>query len=114
MSEARARIPFNWPAVFMFVITTVPVLTVFPWYAWKFGFDAFEWKLDGARFQLEVTIPANSTATVYVPASDVAKVTEGGKPVASATGVKFLRMEAGRAVFEVGSGSFTFVAVTAR
>ncbi len=43
MSEARARIPFNWPAVFMFVITTVPVLTVFPWYAWKFGFDAFEW-----------------------------------------------------------------------
>jgi stearoyl-CoA desaturase (delta-9 desaturase) len=35
--------PFNWPAVFMFVITTVPALTVFPWYAWNFGFDAFEW-----------------------------------------------------------------------
>lgn len=37
------RVPYNWPAVFMFVITTVPAVTVFPWYAWKFGFDAFEW-----------------------------------------------------------------------
>lgn len=44
MTEAReAPAPFNWPAVFMFVITTVPALTVFPWYAWNFGFDAFEW-----------------------------------------------------------------------
>src|SRR5262245_40404249 len=44
MTDARTeRAPFNWPAVFMFAITTVPVLTVFPWYAWKFGFDAFEW-----------------------------------------------------------------------
>lgn len=44
MTEAReAGAPFNWPAVFMFVITTVPALTVFPWYAWNFGFDAFEW-----------------------------------------------------------------------
>lgn len=44
MPETRtAQAPFNWPAVFMFAITTVPAVTVFPWYAWKFGFDAFEW-----------------------------------------------------------------------
>lgn len=44
MTEARdARAPLNKPAVFMFLITTVPALTVFPWYAWNFGFDAFEW-----------------------------------------------------------------------
>ena len=44
MTDTRnGRAPFNWPAVFMFVITTVPALTVFPWYAWKFGFDAWEW-----------------------------------------------------------------------
>lgn len=40
---ASARPPFNGPAVFMFLITTVPAVTVFPWYAWTFGFDAFEW-----------------------------------------------------------------------
>ena len=45
MTEARdaSKAPFNWPAVFMFLITTVPAVTVFPWYAWKYGFDAFEW-----------------------------------------------------------------------
>jgi stearoyl-CoA desaturase (delta-9 desaturase) len=44
MTDTRnGRAPFNWPAVFMFAITTVPALTVFPWYAWKFGFDAWEW-----------------------------------------------------------------------
>lgn len=43
MPDVRERAPFNWPAVFMFVVSTVPVVTVFPWYAWKFGFDAWEW-----------------------------------------------------------------------
>jgi stearoyl-CoA desaturase (delta-9 desaturase) len=27
----------------MFLVTTIPVLTVFPWYAWNVGFDGFEW-----------------------------------------------------------------------
>ncbi len=44
MSNAAAvRAPLNWPAVIMFVITTVPAVTIFPLYAWKVGFDAFEW-----------------------------------------------------------------------
>lgn len=44
MTETRtAPAPWNWPAVIMFVVTTVPAVTVFPWYAWKYGFDAFEW-----------------------------------------------------------------------
>jgi len=42
-TASRQRAPFNVPAVFMFLITTVPVLTLFPWYAWNYGFDAFEW-----------------------------------------------------------------------
>jgi stearoyl-CoA desaturase (delta-9 desaturase) len=37
------RAPTNWPALIMFVLTTIPVLTVLPWYWVKFGFDGFEW-----------------------------------------------------------------------
>lgn len=37
------RAPLNWPAIIMFLITTIPVVTVFPWYAARFGFDTFEW-----------------------------------------------------------------------
>ena len=67
---------------------------------------------------MEVTIPANTTATVHVPiaskpgddgaAKDAAGVTESGKPVAKAMGVKFLRMENSAAVFAVGSGTYQF------
>ena len=35
-------------------------------------------------------------------------VTEGGRPATFAYGVRFLRMENGAAVFETGSGSYTF------
>jgi len=47
---------------------------------------------------------------VFVPARDTAQVTEGGKPAAQADGVKFLRMETGRAVFSLGSGTYRFSA----
>jgi alpha-L-rhamnosidase len=57
---------------------------------------------------MEVTIPANTTATVYVPAKDAAGVTESGKPTGKVEGVKFLRMENDAAVYEVGSGCYQF------
>ena len=72
------------------------------------GRIASAWKLDNGRFELEVTVPGNCTATVYVPAKAAAQVTESGKPAAQAQGVKFLRQEGGLAVFEVGSGQFSF------
>ena len=68
------------------------------------------WKREGNRLCLEVTIPPNTAATVYVPAKDAAAVTEGGTAAAQAAGVKFVRMEDGCAVYEVGSGEYRFVA----
>ncbi|MGA2662940.1 MAG: alpha-L-rhamnosidase C-terminal domain-containing protein, partial [Verrucomicrobiota bacterium] len=69
---------------------------------------ASAWKLDQDRFELNVTVPGNSVATVYVPAGNAADLTENGKPASQAQGVKFLRQEGDRAVFEIGSGQFAF------
>jgi len=66
------------------------------------------WKVADGAVTLDVTIPANATAEVYVPTSDPAKVTESGKAAASADGVRFLRQEAGAAVYAVGSGQYHF------
>lgn len=66
---------------------------------WRFGPDEYIHR---------VTIPANSTATVYVPCVDYAAVNEGDGPASNAIGVRFLRMEGGCAVFAVGSGSYRF------
>lgn len=62
------------------------------------------WSVSKKRFELNVTIPANTTASVYVPsewASDV-KHNEAG--------VRFLRTEGDSTVFEVGGGQYRFYA----
>ena len=73
-----------------------------------FGRITSEWKRDGNKFAMDITIPANTTATVHVPSKDQGGVSESGRPAANATGVKFLRMENGTAVYTVGSGTYQF------
>jgi len=70
------------------------------------GLIKSNWQKNGNAFQWEITIPGNTTATVYIPTTDKAQVTEGGQKPAK--GVKFLKMEGDYAVYEVGSGSYNF------
>lgn len=72
------------------------------------GRIAVAWKQENGRVELEVTVPANCAATVHVPAASAERVTESGQPAAQASGVKFLRQADGMAVFEIGSGHYTF------
>jgi len=72
------------------------------------GKIATAWKLTGQHLTLAVTVPVNTTATVYVPAGEVGGITESGNPAAGANGVHFLREEGGSGVFEVGSGTYEF------
>ena len=67
------------------------------------------WKKSDEVLELRVAIPVGATATVWVPTSDAAGVTEGGHPAAQAEGVKFLRHENGAAVYAVGAGCYVFV-----
>ena len=74
------------------------------------GRIATEWRIEGGRLTLRVEVPANATATVYVPgAGDPSKVTEGGVPADTAAGVRFLGMEGPTAAYAVGSGTYLFV-----
>ncbi len=69
-----------------------------------------DWKLENGQFVYHITVPANTTATVYVPVQSATQVMEGGKPANKVEGVTFARMEAGCAVYQVGSGAYTFTA----
>jgi alpha-L-rhamnosidase len=69
-----------------------------------------DWQRDGDLFKWSITVPANTTAIVYMPVDAEKKVTENGKPVTEAEGVKFVRIENGKAIFEVGSGNYAFIA----
>jgi alpha-L-rhamnosidase len=74
-----------------------------------YGLIVSDWEQEDGMFDWRIEIPANTTATVYVPARDFGQVLEGGMFAVNAPGVKFLRMENGRAVFNVGGGKYHFV-----
>jgi alpha-L-rhamnosidase len=72
------------------------------------GLIVAEWKLDGDTLKLDIIIPANTTATIYVPAAEVDNVSESGKAAAEAEDIRFLRIEKGSVVFSSGSGEYHF------
>jgi alpha-L-rhamnosidase len=72
------------------------------------GTISSSWQKKPGGLILEVKVPANTTATVYLPASPGAVITEGGKPLSRAKGIRILATEDDEAVFEVGSGSYSF------
>ena len=70
-----------------------------------------EWRWIGKKFTLTVSVPVNTTAEVFVPADEGTEVEEGAVKRRKMVGVKFLRRENGRSVFEVGSGSYYFKSI---
>jgi len=73
------------------------------------GRIAAAWQRDGADFTLDVTIPANTTATVFVPARSAEAVLEGAARAIDSPGLEFLRLQEGAAVFAVPAGRYHFV-----
>jgi alpha-L-rhamnosidase len=72
---------------------------------------AVSWRRHGPEFSMNVTIPANTTAEIHVPARSLSSVTEGGRSAASVDGLSNGKWRAGAARFEAVSGSYRFRSV---
>jgi alpha-L-rhamnosidase len=72
-------------------------------YETPYGKVTSSWKVEGGNFVLDVVIPPNTTATVYVPTKGTNAVTEGGKPV-----TKSGEQVEGYTAVNVGSGNYHF------
>ena len=76
------------------------------------GEVAVRWQRTATGLELDVTVPPNATARVYVPASSPQAVTEVGSGHATAAdkaeSVRLVGVEAGRVVYDVGSGRYQF------
>jgi alpha-L-rhamnosidase len=68
------------------------------------------WKVDGETLFYRATVPANTTATLYLPTASDESVKEGGRDVRSARGIRFVRYADGTAVYALKSGSYEFTA----
>lgn len=73
-----------------------------------YGTIASDWKLTDAGMALTVDVPANTTATVEMPAPNAIALLESGASAADAEGVHELGVAAGTATIELGSGHYEF------
>jgi alpha-L-rhamnosidase len=79
-------------------------------YKTNYGTLSSNWKVDSSNLQLDVEIPCNTTATIYIPAASADVVKEGNNQLSKVTGIKVSGKENEYVVVEVGSGKYYFTA----
>jgi len=77
-------------------------------YKSPYGLIRSNWQKKDGEIILNITVPVNTTATVYLPAGTI---TESESPAGQAEGVAFIGMEKNNAMFKVGSGKYEFKSV---
>jgi len=70
-----------------------------------------DWRLENGSFRLDITVPVNTNATVYLPTKDANSVTIDGKAAAESPLVRFMGASDGKAAFAVNSGRYRFVSL---
>ncbi|MEU8971985.1 family 78 glycoside hydrolase catalytic domain [Streptomyces monashensis] len=75
-----------------------------------YGEIVSEWRTDHRTFSHRATVPANSTATLYVPTVDPSGVREGRIPLSRVRGVKYLGFSGGTASYQLPSGHYELTA----
>ena len=78
-------------------------------YQSSYGLIASEWKKENDLFKLTVTVPVNTSATIYLPADTSSVITEGGVSIRERKDVEWLGNEKGKAVVRAGSGTYSFI-----
>lgn len=74
-----------------------------------YGRISSEWRWEGNQWIYKTTVPANTTATLYLPAQSLSQITENGKPIASMKGVSQAN---GQVLIPLNSGSYSFTILT--
>ena len=77
-------------------------------YQSSYGKIISEWKLDKDAFSWNISIPANTTATIYVPTLNKEDVLEGNKKASKVKGIAFVGWEDNKAIFKIKSGNYLF------
>ena len=72
------------------------------------------WKLEGQRFVLDVTVPANTSAEITMWDARLDDVREGGVSLTARDGIRAAHQRGNDVVVDVGSGSYSFAATRPR
>jgi alpha-L-rhamnosidase len=71
------------------------------------------WKVNNGNFSMDVEIPSNTTASIFIPASSAASISENGKPLSDEKEI-VVKAKAGNYIeLQTGSGTYHFMTPTA-
>ncbi|MGV8092604.1 MAG: family 78 glycoside hydrolase catalytic domain [Mangrovibacterium sp.] len=74
-----------------------------------YGKITSSWENTAGKLTLNVDIPVNTTAVIYIPGTDAGRITEGGKKLSSVKDVELTGTEDGYVMVKVGSGNYRFM-----
>ena len=77
-------------------------------YRTPYGLVKSAWKRQGKGLIWDITIPANTGATIYLPADRNDSILEGGQDWRDSKTVQFVNSKDGRMVFDIGAGTYHF------
>jgi alpha-L-rhamnosidase len=74
-----------------------------------YGKVSSEWKKENGTIALNVEIPPNTTAVIFVPATNSNAVSESGKQIDLYNEIKPIEVKNGYVIIKTGSGKYSFV-----
>ncbi|MET1056266.1 MAG: family 78 glycoside hydrolase catalytic domain [Pedobacter sp.] len=74
-----------------------------------YGTVKSKWTKSEGHFEWNITLPANTSAKIYIPVKNISQLRESGSELKDADGVRLIRMEGQQALIEIGSGEYKFV-----
>ncbi|MEH6405790.1 MAG: family 78 glycoside hydrolase catalytic domain [Leeuwenhoekiella sp.] len=74
-----------------------------------YGTVKSHWKVEGKQTFIDIQIPVNTTATVYLPESDKSKIQESNKELSSHKEINIADQDENNTVLSLGSGDYHFV-----
>ena len=77
-------------------------------YQSPYGEIRSDWETSGVKVKMDIAIPANTTALVYIPFHKGEVIKEGGKDILTVKGIELIAEENGRKVVRIGSGVYEF------
>jgi Alpha-L-rhamnosidase N-terminal domain./Bacterial alpha-L-rhamnosidase. len=78
------------------------------YYDSMYGRIKSSWSQENGKTVYQLTVPANTSATLSLKESDVTRISESGTVVKYAKGIRFLKSDNGKSFFELDSGSYCF------
>jgi alpha-L-rhamnosidase len=76
-----------------------------------YGEIVSNWETKDGKLTMDITIPPNTTSSIYIPAKDSDSITESGIEIENSTSFKWKRFNDEKVLVKVGSGKYHFEVV---